>query len=141
MKQKIILAAVVLVVVGLFVTGVLNWEKTTAWARRLFYQGRSTVSRATDFSTPQLGDVDAARVCRDNLRRIESAKRKVAENKSMAVGRLTWDEIRGEFPGGKIPTCPSGGSYSIGNLGTMPTCTVSSGRTGRPEDDHVLINY
>ena len=141
MKQKIILLAGVMIVVGLFVTGILNWEKAAAWGRRLFYQGRSTAARATDFTTPELKDVGAAKACRDNLRRIETVKRKVAQDKGMAVGRLTWDDIKDEFPGHKIPTCPSGGQYAIGNLGSMPTCTISSNGTGRPEDDHIVINY
>jgi hypothetical protein len=72
---------------------------------------------------------------------IETAKRKVAQDKSMAIGRLTWDDIRKEFPKGQIPRCPEGGVYSLGNLGQMPTCTIGSNGTGRPEDDHIVINY
>jgi hypothetical protein len=141
MKQKIILIAMAAAVVALFAVGIVKWEQAAAWGRRLFYQGRSAAARATDFSTPQLNNVPAAQQCRANLRLIESAKRKVAQDKSMAIGRLSWDDVKKELPGRQIPRCPMGGTYSIGNLGQMPTCSIASAGTGRDEDDHIVINY
>jgi hypothetical protein len=54
MKQKIILIAIGAIVVGLFAMGIVKWELVAAWGRRFFYQGRSTVARATNLSAPQL---------------------------------------------------------------------------------------
>jgi len=142
MKQKIILAVIAVAVAGLFVGGILNGQQVAAWARRLFYQGRGTVARATELKAPQLHDPQAAQICRDNLRRIENAKRRVAQDRGgMAVGRLTWDDIKAELPGHKIPVCPAGGQYSLGNLGSMPKCTIGASGTAMAEDDHIVINY
>ena len=140
MKQKILLLAIAGGVVALFAFGVLNWQQVAAWGRRFFYQGRSVASKATDFTTPELKSVPEAQQCRANLRRIEDAKRAVSDKRAMAVGRLTWDDIKREM-GGQIPKCPSGGAYGLGNIGSMPTCTIGSNGTGRPEDDHIVINY
>ena len=59
----------------------------------------------------------------------------------MAAGRLTWQDILPELPGHKIPKCPAGGEYILGDIGTMPKCTIGSNGTVRPEDDHIIINY
>jgi hypothetical protein len=141
MKQKIILIAIAAAVVGVFVTGIANWEKTKAWARHYFYQGRSTVVRATDFSTQPLNDVQAAAQCRANLRTIENAKRNAAQAKGMATGRLTDKDVVAQLPGRKMPRCPAGGEYILGDIGTMPKCTIGSNKTVRTEDDHIVINY
>jgi len=141
MKQKLILIAVAAVVVGLFATGVLNWEGLKPWLRHYFYRGRSALARATDFTTQPLNNLPAAAQCRANLRLIENAKRKVAQDQGRAIGRLTEKDLLPELPGHKLPRCPAGGEYILGDIGTMPKCTIASNGTALTDDDHIVINY
>jgi hypothetical protein len=140
--KKILLVVVIgaVVVGGLFATGLLSPKRFWQWTRRFYYQGRSQVHKATDFTVQPVKDVKAAEICRNNLRRIESAKRKVAQQKGMAVGRLTWADLAGEL-GKHPPKCPSGGEYILGDIGAMPKCTIGSNGTPRPEDDHIAVNW
>ena len=67
--------------------------------------------------------------CVANLRQIEGAKTLWAldEGKStgdsVTMGDLVTDYIKA------TPECPAGGTYTLGDIGTTPTCTV---------DGHVL---
>lgn len=140
MKQKIILIAIVGGVVVLFAVGIFNREKTTAWIRHFYYRGRSQVANATDVHQP-VNSPEAAEQCRANLRRIENAKRKVAQDQGRTFGRLADKDILVEMPGRALPKCPAGGEYIIGDINMMPKCTIGSNNTVRPEDDHIVINY
>ena len=142
MRQKIILGVIVAAVVGLFATGAVSWDKVRGWGRHVFYRGAGEVSKVTNIGKNEpLNSVEAAKQCRHNLSIIENAKRKVAQAKGMTVGRMTWQDIMGELPGKRMPVCPAGGEYKLGDIGTMPKCTVGSNGTVRPEDDHIWINY
>lgn len=63
--------------------------------------------------------------CIANLRQIDAGKEqwamdnKAAQGAAVAWGDLVPDYIR------KQPECPAGGTYTIGNVGTDPTCTIS----------------
>ncbi len=63
--------------------------------------------------------------CISNLRMIEGAK----EQWGMELGKLpTATPTSGQLSPSYLrsyPTCPSGGTYTIGDLSTRPTCTVS----------------
>lgn len=140
MRQKIILGVILAAVVGAFATGLLQWDKVKAWGRHVYYRGAGGVSKVKNIGkTEPIKSVSKAKQCRHNLEIIDNAKRKVAQAKGMAVGRLTWKDIQGEFPGGRRPVCPAGGEYRLNDVGTMPECSIGSNGTLPPEDDHIQI--
>lgn len=66
----------------------------------------------------------SARVCRENLRAISHAKERWAmENNKPASATPVWSDIVPTYLKGQMPVCPENGTYSIGDLGTDPTCS------------------
>ncbi len=86
-----------------------------------------------------MDEEQAAETCRQNLRRIESAKRAVASRVGVAAGSVSWDRVLQEM-GGQMPVCPKGGSYTLGTLELLPKCSIGANGTPDPKDDH-LIKY
>lgn len=76
-----------------------------------------------------------ANACINNLRQIDGAKQQWAlENKkapSAACASTDIDDYLGRGSSGVFPTCPTGGSYTVGNVDVVPTCSKSA-------DGHVL---
>ncbi len=73
--------------------------------------------------------VDAERnACINNLRQIDAAKQQWAlENNKTADAIPTEQDIAPYIKldaNGNIPRCPSGGTYTIGAVGTPPTCSI-----------------
>jgi prepilin-type N-terminal cleavage/methylation domain-containing protein len=66
-----------------------------------------------------------ANACRANLRQIQAAKEQwaMATNQG-ATATPGWDDLVPTFMQQR-PSCPSGGTYTIGNLSTNPTCNVT----------------
>ncbi len=67
--------------------------------------------------------------CINNLRQIDGAKQQWAlENKksanAAAPGSSSLAPYLGRGTAGEFPHCPAGGSYTIQNLNTAPTCNV-----------------
>lgn len=63
--------------------------------------------------------------CIANLRQIDAAKEQWAmDNKAAQGAAVAWGDIVPDYVR-KQPECPSGGTYTIGNVGTDPTCTIS----------------
>ena len=67
--------------------------------------------------------------CINNLRQIEYAKETWAMENNADFGADVDDEAWEAIRGGALPTCPAGGEYTPGAVGTTPTCDV---------DGHVL---
>jgi predicted RNase H-like nuclease (RuvC/YqgF family) len=69
-----------------------------------------------------------ANACINNLRLIDSAKQQWAlEFRKTSADTPTWDDLRqyiGRGPNGDLPTCPEGGTYSIGTIAEKPTCSI-----------------
>ena len=64
--------------------------------------------------------------CIGNLRQIESAKEQWAlENKKAATETPAASELYPDKYIKSTPECPAGGTYSINNLGTRPTCSIT----------------
>ena len=66
--------------------------------------------------------------CIANLRQIESAKEQWAmENHKLSTDTpLSTDLVNGATGYMKTyPTCPGGGTYTIGNMSTRPACSVA----------------
>jgi outer membrane lipoprotein-sorting protein len=71
--------------------------------------------------------------CINNLRQIDAAKNEFAlENKKTNGDTVTEDDLKpyiklgaNESSANGFPTCPSGGKYTIGNIGEKPTCSTA----------------
>ncbi len=139
MKKIIILGVIGAVVIGVFASGIISWESVGPRLRYLFFRGQAETKQA--FATSDLKNVENAKICRQNLNVIESAKRKVAQNRGQAVGDVSWSEVLREMDLRKAPKCPDGGEYDLNQLGSLPRCTISGNGTRRVEDDHIIRYY
>lgn len=73
--------------------------------------------------------------CLQNLKKIEDAKELLAGETGLSAGdpvQMT-DIYPAYFRSPGLPVCSEGGSYTVGPIGTDPTCTINTG--GYP---HVL---
>ena len=67
--------------------------------------------------------------CLNNLRQIDAAKQQWSiDNKKLKGYPVTISDISPYIRSG-LPICPGQGNYTIGSVGTKPTCSVT---------DHVL---
>lgn len=89
-------------------------------------------------------EVGRARSCQSTLRQIASAKeqwamdnRKNADSEPTAAD-LVDSYIKSDTPG-VLPSCPLSGTYSIGNLATLPTCSIGANADPASWDDHVIL--
>ena len=69
--------------------------------------------------------------CINNLRQIDAAANQFALEKGKKTGdAITYpDDLTPYIKGnssGSIPPCPAGGDYVCANVGTNPTCTLST---------------
>ena len=65
-----------------------------------------------------------ANACRANLRQIQSAKEQWAmANNQGPTATPDWPDLVPNFIQ-QQPNCPSGGTYTIGNMSTNPTCSI-----------------
>jgi hypothetical protein len=63
--------------------------------------------------------------CINNLRQIDGAKQQWAlENGKKADAVPTAEDLKPFFKDGALPTCPAGGTYTIGSITNAPTCSV-----------------
>jgi len=76
--------------------------------------------------------------CINNLRRIDAAKEQWALDNHKINGPVSWNDILPYLTGVQkqqgikfeTPHCPSGGTYTLGNIGELPRCSV---------EGHVLL--
>ena len=138
MKAKgiIIFIIIVGVVVGLFASGIVDFESVWGQVRRVFYGSQQVLSG------PKPGNVQNAAICRENLRQIESGKRRVADEKGWTHGaRVTWDDVCRVQGWKEPPKCPDGGVYALNPIGNLPYCSISDNKTLDNDDDHTIRNY
>lgn len=65
--------------------------------------------------------------CINNLRIIDGAKEQYAIANNKTTGDTVADtNITPYIKGGAMPTCPSGGTYTINTVGSNPTCSKSA---------------
>jgi hypothetical protein len=63
--------------------------------------------------------------CINNLRQIDAAKQQWAlQNGKKADDVPTAEDLKPFFKNGIFPTCPAGGTYTIGAVSNAPTCSV-----------------
>ncbi len=76
-------------------------------------------------------DVSRARACQSNLKNLVGAKERWAmDNNRGATDTPTMDQIA--LPGvyiRSVPVCPSDGTYTLGALNVMPTCSIGGAAT------------
>src|SRR4051794_34425370 len=68
--------------------------------------------------------------CIANLKQIDSAKEQWAmDNKAASGAAVLMSDIAGVYMKGAAtgPACPAGGAYTVNNVGTNPTCSLSAG--------------
>jgi prepilin-type N-terminal cleavage/methylation domain-containing protein len=64
--------------------------------------------------------------CINNLRQIDGAKEQWAlENKKVTGATVNDTDITPYLKNSAMPTCPAGGKYTAGNVGTDPGCDQS----------------
>jgi chromosome segregation ATPase len=85
-------------------------------------QARAAVhSAAAVFSA----EAQQRNACINNLRQIDAAKQQWAlENKKAADAIPSAQDLLPYFKDGIFPVCPSGGTYAIGTVSEVPTCSV-----------------
>ena len=65
--------------------------------------------------------------CIANLKQMDSAKEQCAmENKWDTGHAVVWGDLAPTYMKAQ-PTCPSGGNYTLNNVGTNPTCDAAGG--------------
>jgi prepilin-type N-terminal cleavage/methylation domain-containing protein len=63
--------------------------------------------------------------CIANLQNVEGAMQLWAlENRKPATASVTLEEVAEYLKGKIIPTCPSGGTYTVKSLKEPPTCSI-----------------
>jgi hypothetical protein len=72
----------------------------------------------------------SASLCTNNLRIFEEAKAKWAlDHSKMTNDVATWDDILPYLPAkltNSIPVCLDGGVYTLGRVGSPPTCSIKT---------------
>jgi prepilin-type N-terminal cleavage/methylation domain-containing protein len=65
--------------------------------------------------------------CVANLKQLDSAKEQYAMDARLASGAAAamTNLVGATLYLKATPTCPSGGTYTVGNIGTNPTCSVA----------------
>jgi len=64
--------------------------------------------------------------CYNNMRMIDSAKHQWAlENKQSSSATPTSADLSPYIRGG-FPSCPANGTYTIGNMTTLPSCSITT---------------
>jgi predicted RNase H-related nuclease YkuK (DUF458 family)/outer membrane lipoprotein-sorting protein len=77
-------------------------------------------------ATPADKETSQRNACINNLRQIDAAKNEFALEKGKKAGdAVTEADITPYIVGEKMPVCPSGGTYTIGNVGEKPTCSTA----------------
>jgi prepilin-type N-terminal cleavage/methylation domain-containing protein len=70
-----------------------------------------------------------ANACRANLRQIQSAKEQWAlVNRRPGTATPGWGQLVPQFLQ-RQPECPSGGTYTLNNVRTRPTCSIGGDHT------------
>ncbi|HOK54090.1 MAG TPA: prepilin-type N-terminal cleavage/methylation domain-containing protein [Armatimonadota bacterium] len=88
-------------------------------------------------------ETSRARSCQGNLRIIATAKEQWAMDNRMGrddeptAESLVNNYIKGT--NGVLPTCPSDGTYEIGNMATWPSCSIGTNGSSEDTDDHIYL--
>ena len=82
-------------------------------------------------------ETSRAKSCKANLRQIETAKEQWAmDNKMGASDTPAMADLMPDYMK-STPTCPSSGTYAVGDMSTRPACDIDVNGAGT-YDDHLL---
>jgi competence protein ComGC len=74
-------------------------------------------------------DLSQQNACIGNLLCIDMGKRQYAEANRLSNGCPVLAVSVNEYVhGGTTPTCPAGGTYTYGNIGSSPRCSITTPR-------------
>lgn len=124
-------------VAWMFVSGRWDWNEAKVQSEALVFEGAGAI--ASMKGTSRKGDPAQAAACRENLRLLENAKRRVVAEKGEAGGPVTLQELAAVMGG--LPTCPGGGRYEVGASLRLPSCSIGTNGTTEKRDDHVLVSH
>jgi len=81
------------------------------------------------WTAPHVDHPSPAYICSQNLRQIDVAKQMwVVEHNMNTNGSLNWDDIHAYItraPSDPLPKCPQLGTYTIGRIGEIPSCSIA----------------
>jgi len=150
-KRLIIVGVLVAVAVGAVLFGFIHPDSVVGRARYVVFRALGLVSSVSPPKPKGPGTVANARLCRENLTRIQNAKRRAGELRQNNIGNVTWEEVlaamypndtrvRGNRQRIKelMPKCPDGGTYTLGTMQEMCKCSIGGQNTATIEDDHVI---
>lgn len=143
MNRLIGLAIVVAAIVGgLAYFGVFSPAQMEQAGREAFYEAKKAAGAAADLlPDARAKDPAAASACRENLKRIETAKRAVAQRQGLAAGTVSVADICRELGRDTLPACPSGGVCTVGGIGQLPVCSIGANGTSDTNDDHLIRDF
>lgn len=73
----------------------------------------------------QARNIAMQNACINNLRQIDAAKKEWALENGKSGGDVpTAADLKPYFKNGVFPTCPAGGTYTIGAVSNVPTCSI-----------------
>ncbi|MCC6548401.1 hypothetical protein IT570_14685 [Candidatus Sumerlaeota bacterium] len=144
---------ILLVIVGfaIVVAGALGLFDLRTATTAIQVQTSKIATKASEAakSIPNAANVDVAatgdtiknsEICRANLRRIEGAKRTIAQRSGLTVSEVSAEAVAKEL-GGKPIVCPSGGQYILGNNQVVARCSIGGNNTVDPSDDHLIQKF
>ncbi|HEY1663871.1 MAG TPA: hypothetical protein VGI03_15745 [Verrucomicrobiae bacterium] len=101
---------------------VLSQQLTSA---QLAAQQQQEQLQQIQYQTEQTQATNEHDTCMNNLRQIDAAKNEWALETGKPAGSVpTEQDLAAYLTGGVFPVCPSGGVYTIGAVGTPPSCSV-----------------
>ena len=83
-----------------------------------------------------------ATTCQANMRQMDTAKEHWAmenmkgQDETPTQAELVTEYMRARYED-TLPDCPSGGDYTLGDVSTLPSCSIGANGAGEP-DDHIL---
>lgn len=141
---KVILGLLILAVVGLGILwGIIDPREIRDAAHNKVAGATGSVKSALAVdSSVSPAAAQRAALCRENLKRIESAKRAIHSRGGFATGAVSWTEVEAHFGGAlQVPRCPGGGEYYLGTMEQMARCSIGGNGTPDRGDDHLVIGF
>ncbi|MEO8377846.1 MAG: hypothetical protein ABI579_09270 [Candidatus Sumerlaeota bacterium] len=149
--SKKVVALIVIAIIAVVIAGALGLFDLNKAATTLQVETSNIATKASEVAQriPSAANVNIAatgdsmknaEACRENLRKIETAKRTIAARRGVTTSEVSADAIAKEL-GGRIPMCPSGGQYVLGNNQVSARCTIGGNNTIDLSDDHLIQKF
>lgn len=104
----------------------LNVTLTAAQQQQAQLEQIAAENQQARVAAQQADTVTERNACINDLRQIDAAKQQWALEKSKTAEAIpTIQDIAPYLPGGVLPACPAGGSYTLNAVGELPACSIS----------------